>query len=646
MSCKDNCCHCHEENEHNHNHGHDHCADIDACGCGCGHEKSESKLPVVAVVCGALLTALSFLPFLNETVGKTMLIAAVIICGLPTFRSALLSLKNRKINESLLLLIAVVAAMILGEFTEAAAVSVFFRIGELLEEFASGRSRKSIESLYSIVSDEANLVNEDGTTVRIDADEVEIGNRLAVMPHEIICVDGVVYSGEGTVDASAITGESLPVEVRCGDKVRSGMKNGDSVIYIEATAVKNMSSAALIASLVENAAQEKGESQRAVTKFASYYTPAIVAAAVLLAVIPSLITGNWQEWIHRSLILLVASCPCAVVLSAPLAFFSSMGACAKNGIIIKGSRFIEELAKADTAVFDKTGTLTTGELTVGRVYTADGIVEEEVLSLAAKCEHYSTHPIACAIKNRAGEQDMSNVGGFTEVAGGGVSADIGGKRILCGGGRMMKNNGIDVDFLPVTPVYVAIDGKAVAAVEICGEVRPESVSTVKKLRKLGIENFVMLTGDDSAHARKVCSECGIDSFRSGLLPQDKLEFVRKMKADGAKALYVGDGINDAPVLAGADVGVAMGLGTRTAREAADVVLTDSDFSRLADAVYQSKKTMSVLKTNIAFAIAVKAVVIILGIIGVAPMWAAVFADVGTMIIAVANAARLLKVKRY
>lgn len=645
MSCKDNCCHCHEENEHNHNHGHDHCSDIDACSCGCGHEKGESKLPVVAVVCGALLTALSFLPFLNETVGKIMLIAAVIICGLPTFRSALLSLKNRKINESLLLLIAVVAAMILGEFTEAAAVSVFFRIGELLEEFASGRSRKSIESLYSIVSDEANLVNEDGTTVRIDADEVEIGNRLAVMPHEIICVDGVVYSGEGTVDASAITGESLPVEVRCGDKVRSGMKNGDSVIYIEATAVKNMSSAALIASLVENAAQEKGESQRAVTKFASYYTPAIVAAAVLLAVIPSLITGNWQEWIHRSLILLVASCPCAVVLSAPLAFFSSMGACAKNGIIIKGSRFIEELAKADTAVFDKTGTLTTGELTVGRVYTADGIVEEEVLSLAAKCEHYSTHPIACAIKNRAGEQDMSNVGGFTEVAGGGVSADIGGKRILCGG-RMMKNNGIDFDFLPVTPVYVAIDGKAVAAVEICGEVRPESASTVKKLRKLGIGNFVMLTGDDSAHARKVCSECGIDSFRSGLLPQDKLECVRKMKADGAKALYVGDGINDAPVLAGADVGVAMGLGTRTAREAADVVLTDSDFSRLADAVYQSKKTMSVLKTNIAFAIAVKAAVIILGIIGVAPMWAAVFADVGTMIIAVSNAARLLKVKRY
>ncbi|MBO5410580.1 MAG: HAD-IC family P-type ATPase, partial [Clostridia bacterium] len=309
MSCKDNCCHCCEEAEHKHSHGHEHCADIDACGCGCGHEKSESKLPVVAVVCGALLTALSFLPFLNETVGKTMLIAAVIICGLPTFKSALLSLKNRKINESLLLLIAVVAAMILGEFTEAAAVSVFFRIGELLEEFASGRSRKSIESLYSIVSDEANLVNEDGTTVRIDADEVEIGNRLAVMPHEIICVDGVVYSGEGTVDASAITGESLPVEVRCGDKVRSGMKNGDSVIYIEATAVKNMSSAALIASLVENAAQEKGESQRAVTKFASYYTPAVVAVAFLVAVIPSLITGNWQEWIHRSLILLVASCP-------------------------------------------------------------------------------------------------------------------------------------------------------------------------------------------------------------------------------------------------------------------------------------------------------------------------------------------------
>lgn len=636
MSCNEHGC-CHE-------HEHKHTNEIDTCGCGHEHEE-ESKLPLILTVAGAVLIVVSFLPFLSETVSQVILAAATLICGLPTFKSALKALAKRNINESLLLLIAVVAALILREFFEAAVVSVLFRVGELLEEYASGKSRKSIESLFSIVSDEANLILPDGSMKKIDADEIEIGNRIAVMPHETVPVDGVLYDGLGSVDASALTGESIPLEVKKGDSVSSGMINGDTVIYIEATALKNQSSAARIVEMVEQAAAQKGETQRAVTTFAKYYTPAVVIIAVLIAVIPSLITGNWSEWVYRGLILLVASCPCAVVLSAPLAFFSSMGAAAKSGMIVKGSRYIEALAKVDTAVFDKTGTLTTGELKVGRIYTAEGISAAEALDLAAKCEFHSTHPIARAIVAEAQNVDMSNVSEFKEKAGGGTGARIPEGILLCGGERLMKENGVDISDMPKTPVYVALNSKVCAAIEIDGEVRADSPLTVKKIRKLGIENIIMLTGDTAEQARKVSSVCGIDAFESGLLPEDKLLCIEEIKDKSNGVIYVGDGINDAPVLAAADVGVAMGLGTQAACEAADVILTNSDFSRLADAVNLSKRTMNVLKANIAFAIIVKVIVILLGMIGVAPMWAAIFADVGTMIIAVLNAARLLKVKR-
>lgn len=640
MGCNKNGCSCHEEHEHTH-------GGIDACGCGhCHDEKEEGALPIVITVIGAVMIAASFLPFIGATVKNVILALVAVMCGLPVFADAIKSLKNKKIGETVLLLIAVAAALLLGEFFEAAMVTVLFRAGELMDEYASGRSKRSIEALFSIVSDKANLVMPDGSFKKIDADEIEKGSVLAVLPHEIIPADGVVINGESTVDESALTGESLPVAVSGGSEVRSGTVNGDSTIIIEASAGKAQSSAARIVEMVEQAAMKKGKAQRAVSVFAKYYTPAIIVAALLVAIAPSIVTGEWALWIKRSLILLVAACPCAVVISVPLAFFSSMGAAAKNGMIIKGSSFIEALAKADTAVFDKTGTLTTGKLSVGKIYCRSGVASETVLKLAAKCECYSSHPIAAAIVAAAGETDVSGCSGFGETAGGGTCVDAPEGRILCGGERHMKSNGIDISELPNSPVYVALNGAAVGAIEIDGEVRDDSAQTVEKLRRLGIENTMILTGDNAGQARKICSACKIDDFRSGLLPEDKLTELEDIKARSKGVIYVGDGINDAPVLAAADVGVAMGIGTQAACEAADVILTNSVFSRLADTVYQCKRTMRVLKINIAFAVIVKIAVIALGIAGIAPMWSAVLADVGTMIVCVANSARLLKIKNY
>lgn len=652
MECNKNGCSCNEEHEaahcgcchekHEHSHG-----EADICGCGhCHGEEEKGALPIVLTAVGAAAIAATFLPFINVTVKSVILALVAVVCGLPVFADAVKSLRNKKIGETVLMLIAVVAALLLGEFFEAAVVTVLFRAGELMDEYASGRSKRSIEALFSIVSDKANLVMPDGSFKKIDADEIEKGSVLAVLPHEIIPADGIIISGESTVDESALTGESLPVEVSGGSCVRSGTLNGDSTIIIEASAGKAQSSAARVVEMVEQAAMKKGNAQRAVSVFAKYYTPAIIAAATLVAIVPSIMTGDWALWIKRSLILLVAACPCAVVISVPLAFFSSMGAAAKNGMIIKGSSFIETLAKADTAVFDKTGTLTTGKLSVGKIYCKNGVSSETVLALAAKCESCSSHPIAAAIVDAAGETDISGCSGFSETAGGGTCVDAPEGRILCGGERLMKHNGIDISELPNSPVYVALNGEAMGAIEIDGEVRSDSAQTVEKLRRLGIENTMILTGDNAGQARKICSACRIDDFRSGLLPEDKLTELEDIKERSKGVIYVGDGINDAPVLAAADVGIAMGLGTQAACEAADVILTNSVFSRLADTVYQCKRTMRVLKTNIAFAVIVKIAVIALGIAGIAPMWSAILADVGTMIICVANSARLLKVKRY
>lgn len=617
----------------------------DFCGCGHdhGHSDKNEKLSVAPTAVGAVLAALSFIPFNNEKIGIILLVAATVICGLPIFINGIRSLKKKRINESVLLIIAVAAALILGEFVEAAVVCVLFRIGEIMEGLASGRSRKSIEALYGILSDTANLVLPDGSFKNIDADDIKIGDVIAILPHETVPVDCVIIEGEGSVDASALTGESLPAAVAKNSEISGGMINGTTTLIARVKAEKEGSAASRIVKMVEKAASEKGEAQRAVSVFAEYYTPAIIAAALLVAVVPSLITGEWETWIYRSLILLVAACPCAVVISAPLAFFSSMGACARNGIIIKGSRFIESMATADTAVFDKTGTLTTGELSVSKIHACEDFGEEEVLLTAAKCEYYSSHPIAKAIVLKSGIENADGISDFAEIPGGGASVNAEEGRIICGGKRLMEQMSVDVSALPKLAVYVAVNSVLIGGIEVDGEIRKDSVKCIEKLKKLGIKHIVMLTGDGEKQAKKISSECGITEYKHSLLPEDKLSEIKKIKENSKGTVYVGDGINDAPVLAAADTGVAMGLGTQAAGEAADVILTNSVISKLADAVEQSKKTMTVLKSNIAFAVIVKIAVITLGIAGIAPMWMAIVADVGTMLVSVANSARLLKV---
>lgn len=604
----------------------------------------DTKREVMFVIIGLGLVGLSFIPFWGEFIRDLLRISCAVLCGIPTAVEAFESIKKKSINECVLLVIAVVSAFFIGEFLEAAAVSAFFRIGEMLEDFASDRSRKSIESVFSIVSDTGNILHDDGTIETIESEKIEPGMNLVLRPHEIIPVDGVITSGFGTVDMSAITGESSPVEVDAGSEIVSGSVNGNSTLYYRATACRNESGAARIVSLVEKAINKKGESERFVSKFAKVYTPVIIGAAFLVFIIPGIVTGHWSEWFHRSLVLLVASCPCAIVLSIPLAFLSSMGACAKNGMIIKGGDVMEVMSKADTVVFDKTGTLTTEipEITGASAY---GIEKSEMLLLAAKCEAYSSHPYAKAIIGYAGEPDVSDVSDGTEIAGGGTSAIVPAGRILCGGRRLMENEGVMIPDEVKGSVFVALNGSLIGSFTAENKIRDEAPATVNALKQSGIKSVGMLTGDAVSKALSAGASCGVDFCRAELLPEDKLKAVEEIRKSSETVVYVGDGINDVPVLADADVGIAMGLGTQAACESADIVLTGSKLTAIADTLKQSKKTMSVLKTNIVLALAIKLIVIVLGILGLAPMTLAVFADVGTMIICVINSARLSKIEK-
>lgn len=601
------------------------------------HEENK-MFPIITLAAGIILILSAFI---FRSAKNILLIIATFICSLPITVDAFERLKRKEIDESALLIIASAAAIAIGEYSEAAAVTALFCIGELLEDFASDRSRKSIESLFGIISTKANKVNDDGTVTEIDADEIICGMKIAVMPHEIIPADGIIYNGNSEIDTSALTGESLPKEVGVGSKIMSGCINGNNTIYFKATAEKKNSAAQRIAEMVDKAAEDKGRAQNLIASFAKYYTPAIVFSAILIAVIPAVIFGNRKEWIYKALVLLVASCPCALVLSSPLAFFSSMGACARNGIIIKGSRYIEALAKADTAAFDKTGTLTSNKLCVGEIICSDGCSSDEILKLASICESSSTHPIAKAIVSASGNSSHDIASEITEIPSGGTSALIPEGKILCGGKRFMETEGIDISHFPDSPVYVALNGRAIGSIEITSEIRDDSKSTVEALNKLGFSRIAVLSGDRTEQVEKICSLCGIDEFRSELLPGDKLDEIIKMKKSSRGLIYIGDGINDSPVLRSADVGVAMGLGTRTAAESADIILTGSKISKLTDAIIQSRRTIKVLKINIFFVILIKLAVIILGITGIAPMWSAVLADVGTMIICVVNSSRLL-----
>lgn len=554
-------------------------------------------------------------------------------------------------DENFLMMIATFGAFGVREYSEAVAVMLFYQVGELFQGYAVGKSRQSISDMMDICPEYANI-EVDGKLTQVDPDDVEVGSIIVIKPGERIPLDGVVVEGESFVDTAALTGESVPRRASAGDDVISGCVNGSGTLKVRTEKEFDDSTVARILELVENASSKKAKVENFITKFAKYYTPIVTIGAVILAVLPPLILGGgWGEWIQRACIFLVISCPCALVISVPLGFFGGIGAASKLGVLVKGSNYLEAVAEMDTIVFDKTGTLTKGEFKVQRLCPV-GVEEQELLELAALAESYSTHPIAGSIKEAYGKEiDVNRVGQAEEIAGCGISVPVDGKEILIGNEKLMKDKGID--FTPSesagTIVYAAREGSFIGTVIIADAVKEGAAKAIRDMKQVGVKKCVMLTGDRRKAAEAAAEELGIDEVYAELLPGDKVAKVEQLlnaQVGKEKLAFVGDGINDAPVLTRADIGIAMGsMGSDAAIEAADVVLMDDDVEKIASLVRISRKTLTIVKQNIVFALAVKALVLILGALGAANMWEAVFADVGVSVIAILNAMRALKINK-
>ncbi len=578
------------------------------------------------------------------------------VIGYDILKKAGKGILNKQVfDENFLMAVATVGAMLLGDFKEGVAVMLFYQIGELFQSCAVGKSRKNIAALMDIRPDYANVMV-DGEIEQVDPDDVEVGTEIIVNPGEKVPIDGVITEGNTTLNTSALTGESVPRSAKCGEEVISGCINMTGVIKLKTTKEFGDSTVSKILDLVENSSMKKSRSENFITKFARYYTPAVCYSALALALIPPIIcmimgmSPNFQTWIIRALTFLVISCPCALVISIPLSFFGGIGCASTNGILVKGSNYLEALADTKYIVFDKTGTLTKGVFEVNGVYPESGYTDKDLLYYAAYAESASSHPISISLKKAYGEKlDLEHVTGIEEIAGHGVQATVDGKPVYAGNSKLMKKNGLTItqEHDEGTVVYIAIDGAYAGCITIADVIKPTSKDAIHGLKKSGIKT-VMLTGDTKKTADKVAAEVGVDMVRSELLPADKVSEVEALleKKQGKENLaFVGDGINDAPVLSRADIGIAMGaLGSDAAIEAADVVLMDDDPAKIALAMKISMKTLRIVRENIVFALAVKAVCLILGALGIANMWIAIFADVGVMVIAVINATRALRIK--
>ena len=552
------------------------------------------------------------------------------------------------LDENFLMSIASVGAFIIGEYPEAVAVMLFYQVGTLFEEYAVGRSRKSIAALMDIRPDFAYL-ERDGEIQEVDPDEVAIGDIIVIRAGEKIPLDGIIIEGETTVDTSALTGESLPRDLVAGDAVVSGTVNLSGRLRVRVTQVFGESTVSKILDLVENASAKKAKTENFISKFARFYTPIVVISALVLAIVPSLITGEWSVWVYRALSFLVTSCPCALVISVPLSFFGGIGAASKKGILVKGGNYMEALSRLETVVFDKTGTLTKGTFRVTAIYPTKDTEKETLLEYAALAESNTHHPIGKSIEEAYAKPiDESRIASVTELAGKGISAVIDGKIVLIGGEKLMRDK--KIDHIPVsdigTAVYVALDGKFLGSLVISDEEKADAKEAISSLRALGVRKTVMLTGDNKAVGKAVATALGLDEVYAGLLPADKVEKVERLlaeKSEKSVLAFVGDGINDAPVLSRADLGIAMGaMGSDAAVEASDIVLMDDKPSKIASAVHIAKRTMRIVYSNIIFAIAVKILVLLLVAVGLVGMWAAVFADVGVSVLAILNAMRVLK----
>ena len=620
--------------------------------------KKQKKVLYRIIISSLLLIGISLVCSVlkaNIWMETVLYLIPYLIIGYDILRKAGKGIVNRQVfDENFLMAVATVGAMLLGDFREGVAVMLFYQIGELFQSYAVGKSRKNISDLMDIRPDYANVFIE-GKLEQVDPDEVEIGTEIVVNPGEKVPIDGVIIDGNTTLNTSALTGESIPREVKCGEEVISGCINLTGRIKLQTTKEFGESTVSKILDLVENSSMKKSHSENFITKFARYYTPAVCYSALALAILPplfSLMLGfspAWQQWIVRALTFLVISCPCALVISIPLSFFGGIGCASSNGILVKGSNYLEALADARTMVFDKTGTLTKGVFEVTGIFPENGFDKDSLIEYAAYAESGSSHPISVSLKQAYGKElNLQRVHGIEEIAGHGVKALVDGHEIYAGNARMMQK--VDVKIMHSqeegTVVYLAIDHQYAGCITISDIIKPTSVDAILELKKCGIKQTVMLTGDARNTAEKVAHKIGVDVVKSELLPADKVTEVEKLlekKGDKEKLAFVGDGINDAPVLTRADIGIAMGaLGSDAAIEAADIVLMDDDPAKISLAMKISLKTLGIVKQNIVFALLVKAICLILGALGIANMWIAIFADVGVMVLAVLNATRALK----
>lgn len=584
-----------------------------------------------------------------------------LIAGRDVVKKCFLGIKNRQLlDECFLMTLATVGAFVTGENSEAVAVMLFYQVGEWFQNYAVGKSRKSITELMDIAPDFANVERADGSIEEVDPEEVQIGDILVIRAGEKIPVDGTVLEGQSMVNTSALTGESVPRSAVPGDQIISGCINGEGLLKIRAEKKYEDSTVAQILELVENASSKKSKTENFITRFARYYTPIVVAGAVILALIPPIFTGNWMNWMMRACTFLVISCPCALVISVPLSFFGGIGAASNIGVLVKGSNYLEQMAHLDTVVSDKTGTLTEGVFHVTRVVPAEGVSEEAVLRNAAIVESLSTHPIAKSIQAAYTEvlepglaRDARNISGQ------GLVAKVGDSTVCVGNKRLMEENGIDYREIQdgeSTVVYVAADGKFQGAILISDEIKDSAVKAIREMKQEGVRHVVMLTGDRKGIAEAVAEKLSVDEFRAELLPADKVQAVEELlarmsgdKKDGSngkkKLAFIGDGINDAPVLSRADVGIAMGsMGSDAAIEAADVVIMDDDIGKIPRTIRIARQTVGIAYQNIAFALFIKILFLILGALGIIGMWWAVFADVGVAVICILNSMRMLKRK--
>ncbi len=617
--------------------------------------KKQKKLLTRILISLPMVAVLHFVP-VTGLLQLALYLVPYFIVGHDILKKAIKGIQNRQVfDENFLMAVATVGAMALGDYAEGCAVMLFYQIGELFQSYAVGKSRKNISDLMDIRPDYANI-EKDGQLEQVDPDEVPVGSIIVVQPGERVPIDGVVTEGESTLNTSALTGESLPREVRAGQEVISGCVNMTGLLHIKTTKEFGESTVARILDLVENSSMKKAKAENFITKFARYYTPAVCYGALALAVIPPVVNlamGNaaaWGNWIFRALTFLVISCPCALVISIPLSFFGGIGGASRMGILVKGSNYLEALAKTKTIVFDKTGTLTQGVFEVTSLHPV-GCTEAELLETAALAESYSNHPISQSLRKAYGKAiEQSRVSDVNELGGHGLTAVVDGRRVAAGNARLMEKLGIafDAPSAPGTVVHIAQDGKYIGYVLISDKLKPTAKKAIQSLKESGVKKTVMLTGDSAAVAQNVASELGLDEYHAELLPGDKVDRVEKLLAastGGDLLAFVGDGINDAPVLSRADIGIAMGaLGSDAAIEAADIVLMDDDPARIATAMKISRRTLAIVYQNIVFALTVKAVCLVLGALGIANMWVAIFADVGVMVLAVLNAVRALSTK--